>query len=534
LAVAEVWSFAPLRLVEMTAPGAMGHPLRGFAGKPYVGDPTMGGETLTFSVYLGATVLALALLALGRGRSLAWFLGGVTIVALIIAMGRYLPVHRFTRWLAPPLMFMRYPEKYLVIVAAAVPLLAGLGVDRLLADARRLWRRWFVFAGALLAMAILVVIFPQPLRPLVRPASLYATAAVTLLILLVTARKLLRRQLGLAVLVALVTLDLAFPVFDLIDFVDADLATRVPPAATHVLAQRASPVAPPRIYRYPTVATPVADLTPARDAAQDESRNLLTLVPNAANVHGLASLPGYDAAIPSTWERLFEAGMTLDPVGLFRLTSTEFVIGATVGPHSVRRLRGLSATGLDPLPGARLFAVEQTLPRVFAVGRTEVHEAHIDEPSAANPARKYARFARLFSPEVLAGQVALVAPGDGEARLPGPAGRAGICTLGHYRADHVSARCRLQEPAMVVFVEQHDSRGWSATINGVAAPLFLVNHVMRGVRAPAGDHQIELAYEPPGRTASALVSIFALLALLAMVAVRVRPAAAAATSGSNP
>ncbi|HEY0707749.1 MAG TPA: hypothetical protein VGG33_13180, partial [Polyangia bacterium] len=90
LSLAEVWSFAPLRLVEMVAPGAMGHPLRGFAGGPFVGDPTMGGETLTFSVYLGATVLALALLAFGRARPLAWFLGGVAAAALLNAMGQHL------------------------------------------------------------------------------------------------------------------------------------------------------------------------------------------------------------------------------------------------------------------------------------------------------------------------------------------------------------------------------------------------------------------------------------------------------------
>jgi hypothetical protein len=520
--LAEVWSFAPLRLVEMTAPGAMGHPLRGYPGGPFVGDPTLGGETLTFSVYLGASVLALALLALGRGRPLAWFLAAVAVAALVIAMGRHLPVHRFTRWLVPPLMYMRYPEKYLVIVAAVVPLLAGLGVDRLLADSRRLWRRWLIFAGVLLAFAVFVVVFPEPLRPLIRPASLYGAAAVTLLILLATARKLLRRQLGLAVLVAVVTLDLAFPVFDLIDFVDADLATRVPPAASHVIQHRAS-VALPRIYRYPTVATPVADLVPARDAAQYESRNLLTLVPNAANVHGLASLPGYDAAIPSAWERLFEAGMTLDPVGLFRLTSTEFVVGPTAGPHSVRRLRGLVPSGLDPLPGSRLFAVEQSLPRIFAVGRTEAYEARIDEPAAANPQRRYAGFSRLFAPEILAGQVALVAPNDPHAQLTGAAGRAGTCSIDRYRADEISARCTLQEPAVVVFVEQHDSRGWSATIDGVAAPLFVVNHVMRGLRAEAGDHRIELAYRAPGRTASAVVSLLALVALLLMVGLRRRP-----------
>ncbi|HEY0707973.1 MAG TPA: hypothetical protein VGG33_14315, partial [Polyangia bacterium] len=199
---------------------------------------------------------------------------------------------------------------------------------------------------------------------------------------------------------------------------------------------------------------------------------------------------------------------------------TEFVVGPTAGPHSIRRLRGLVPSGLDPLPGSRLFAVDQPLPRVYAVGRTEPHEARVEE--AATAARRYAGFAPLFAPEILAGQVALVSPQDESALLPGPAGRAGTCRLERYRPDEISARCELQEPAVVVFVEQHDARGWTATLDGVPAPLFVVNHVMRGLRAGAGVHRIDLVYRPPGRAASAVISLLALLALIALLVLGLR------------
>ena len=38
--------------------------------------------------------------------------------------------------------------------------------------------------------------------------------------------------------------------------------------------------------------------------------------------------------------------------------------------------------------------------------------------------------------------------------------------------------------------------GWTATVDGVPAPILATNHLFRGVPAPAGTHRIRFAYRP--------------------------------------
>ena len=499
---AEIWSFAPLRLVGMIAPGSMGHPLLGNPGGRWVGDPRRGGEVLSFSVYLGATVVALVLLAFGRNRRLALALGAMATLALLVAMGRHLPLHQFTRWLLPPLMYMRYPEKYLVVVAAIVPVLAGLGADRLLSEPRRVWRRHVVFLLVLVGLAGLSRLFPGPLRGHVATASLYGAAVVTLLMALIALRRLSSRT-GSGVLVAVVVLDLALPSWGLVDFVDADLPYRRAPAVQQVLAGAGSSGVRPRIYRYSEVDRSVGKFVKAASATEYENRGLVTLIANTVNIHGIASLPGYDAAIPASWESLFTAGIQQDPVALFRLTDTRFVVTATTGLGAIPSLRGLTPTGMDPLPGSRLFRVDRPLPRVYAVGRTELHDGR--EP-----------WNRLFSGDVLDGRIALVRADQPLALLSGPPGAAGRCQIERHVSDEIQVNCTLERDAMIVFVEQ-EAPGWSATVDGTPSPILTVNHLMRGVRAGPGPHRLRLVYQPPGRLPSIALSLLSLLVLVGLL-----------------
>jgi len=48
-------------------------------------------------------------------------------------------------------------------------------------------------------------------------------------------------------------------------------------------------------------------------------------------------------------------------------------------------------------------------------------------------------------------------------------------------------------PTLAAFVEQYDP-GWSALVDGKAAPLLRANLLMRAVPLPAGSHRIELQY----------------------------------------
>ena len=48
---------------------------------------------------------------------------------------------------------------------------------------------------------------------------------------------------------------------------------------------------------------------------------------------------------------------------------------------------------------------------------------------------------------------------------------------------------------LLVLSDTYD-RGWKATIDGQATPVYAANHAFRAVAVPAGAHQVDFRYEP--------------------------------------
>jgi hypothetical protein len=493
--VAETCSLNPLRLIEFVAPGSMGYAYGQYPAAPWVGEKLLDGFPLMYSVYMGASVVALALLALGRGRRAGSLVGAGAVFALLVSLGRYTPVHNVIRLVVRPLAYMRYPEKYLVAFVALLALLAGLGAARVLDGddpARRPWRRTAIGAAVLVLLAALApAIFPVVWAPFVRWGAIKGALAA----LLVLAVQLLRgraspRALAL-VLVAGVAADLAVAAWPHLDFAPRALSTGVPRAATAILEEhrQGGDVAAPRVYRAEKTEATIRRWTPAPSHAEAEARSIASLIPNTVTTFGVSTLPGYDAAIPTLLPQLWSTGQKVGQ-SVLRLLGIGYVVLPIEDPSDpVERRSGITPM-LDPLPGARLYRVPGSLPRVYLVGRAET--AGDDEA-----------LARLFEPDVVEGKLALVAG----AALPGPAGRAGECALVAFSNNRVAARCRAERPAMAVFLEQHDV-GWSATVDGAPAPLLRANLLMRAVPVPPGTHLVTLAYAPPGLRAGALLSGF--------------------------
>lgn len=73
----------------------------------------------------------------------------------------------------------------------------------------------------------------------------------------------------------------------------------------------------------------------------------------------------------------------------------------------------------------------------------------------------------------------------------------------------------------MLFLSIPFDRGWRATVDGVAAPLYLVNAGFAGLALGPGAHEIELRYRPPLFRISALLSVAGALGLIC-IAVRPR------------
>ena len=529
-ALAETCSLHPLRLVEMLVPGAMGDAYEDYPAAAIVGEPLVDGLPLSFSVYMGAASLSLALAAFGRGRQRrgAMLLGGCALGALLLALGKHTPLHQWVRTVVPPLAYMRYPEKYLVLFVGWLAVLAGLGATRWLSPAaeRRPWRRSAILMAALVVISILAgarTSFPVALAPFVRRGTLAAGAAI---LGVLAAGWLWSRRPGAAVAltVASVTLDLATAAWPLQVFQPASLATDVPRAARAILEDRGTTMAPARVYRADRTEGTVRAWVPVGNFALGEFRSVQTLVPNTVTTFGLASLPGYDAAIPSVLRLLWVHGEVRGP-GVLRLLGVGYAVLPIDDPRDPVEHRRDLVPVMDPLPGSRLYRVPGALPRVYLVARRQT-EVLADQDA----------FPRVFDADVVAGRRVLLAPpaiGPTTSADPGPepsssrqadggrdgdGGPAGDCALTGFWNDRVAAHCRVQRPGVAVFIEQFDP-GWRATVDGRPTPVHRANALLRAVSLDRGEHDIVLSYTPPAALgAGAGVSLAAATLLLATAA----------------
>jgi hypothetical protein len=81
-----------------------------------------------------------------------------------------------------------------------------------------------------------------------------------------------------------------------------------------------------------------------------------------------------------------------------------------------------------------------------------------------------------------------------------------------------SAQVELESsaPAWLV-VPDSWSPGWSATVNGRAAPILQANYTKRAIPVPAGRAEVKMRYRPPGLVAGAAITVITLLACAAVV-----------------
>ena len=81
-------------------------------------------------------------------------------------------------------------------------------------------------------------------------------------------------------------------------------------------------------------------------------------------------------------------------------------------------------------------------------------------------------------------------------------------------------------PAVAVFSEVYFPWGWTATVDGKELPIARVDYTLRGMRLPAGSHEIEMRFDPKSihttetvaYTSITLVYLALIVALIATVA----------------
>lgn len=107
---------------------------------------------------------------------------------------------------------------------------------------------------------------------------------------------------------------------------------------------------------------------------------------------------------------------------------------------------------------------------------------------------------------------------DFQAAVAGlsPSGE-GTITLQEYNPVELRYLCEVPSEQLAVFSEiwYGPDKGWEVTIDGQAAELFRVNYLLRGLRIPPGQHEIVMTFSPDSFTTGTLISLISSLLILA-------------------
>jgi Bacterial membrane protein YfhO len=102
---------------------------------------------------------------------------------------------------------------------------------------------------------------------------------------------------------------------------------------------------------------------------------------------------------------------------------------------------------------------------------------------------------------------------ESEAEAFKPSGTGGGAEVALYESNRVDVRTKAGVPSVLVLGENYYP-GWGAYLDGERVEVMRVNYALRGVRVPAGEHEVSFRYRPGSVIAGLVVSLLAAALLL--------------------
>ena len=117
---------------------------------------------------------------------------------------------------------------------------------------------------------------------------------------------------------------------------------------------------------------------------------------------------------------------------------------------------------------------------------------------------------------------------------PTPVGTSESVAVVKHEPQRVELLASLDRPGLVILADAFYP-GWRLTIDGKTAPIYRANRMMRSAAVPAGKHALVYTYEPGSFRVGGIISIGALLVLVALAwsCRRERPAQSRSTRSSE-
>jgi len=513
---------------------ALGEPLKEAANlqeRPIATNGVWAAWPLAFGMtpgaYLGAALLLAVPLAFrpARWRPLVWGVGGafaltwVLMLNVVVASGWFRAL--MTR-LPFGDVYLHNPGRLRYLAVLALPILGAVGLQGL-RDVPLTGRRaaWWLGGGVIVLLLLPLAFGANPVRMLLLAATLLVAAPV--LFALATRRW---RWAGIGV-VALLAVELTASAVVSSTYQGGTVFTG--------LETGSHPNLIPQPLRYPDL--PEADyLRPTRfvEILRDQEDRYLTWAPPAA-----AFEKGYlFTQRPQDWPALAMERGTLfgirdvlgyNPVQLLRYWT---YIRATNHLDVFYNAAVISRPSLEDvrLMGVRYLIVPQgtagwTLPgRVVArADDYELLEVYGWEPRASVVSdwtvtdHPVDALRAVLRPGFDPGRTAVLQTDPGFPPTPGAMGSA--ADVAETTPEDVRIHVDAPVPSVLVVRTTYDP-GWSATVDGAAAPVIAADQLIQAVPVPAGPHEVRLTYRDRdvGRGLAAGAVVWSLMAIAIVAA----------------
>ncbi len=433
------WSLPPLGLAGAVSPLVFGRGARDF---------WPAWDRVEFG-YMGIVALSLAALA----RKPRFFIV-LALVALVIAMGRYTPVHQLLFQFIPGFASIRVPARFILLTNFSLAVLAGHSLIE------KQNRPWIIFAAVALASTLLIL--AADLAWAHPPAW---GAIITTLALIAATAALYQRAPALLPLLLFAEL-FTFGAFVEVDRADPNAGYPRGPALDYLLAQPG----PTRI-----------------DIATSQWQ------PDAPAVFGLESITGIANPLAlAAYDRYYwSVGYRGSPQ--YNFLGAQFVVADKNHPPADSSFVPV----FNEDPAVDVYLNTNAMPRISLI----TDPVFVPDPDSA--------FAAVHDPAFNpAAQVVLESQPSAVSRQPSANTNLYYTA---YAPGQFTIVAQTPAPAYLVLAEVWYP-GWVAALNGRPAPIVRADTAFMAVLLPAGESTVSFRFTSPLLTLGAILTLATLLA----------------------
>ena len=94
---------------------------------------------------------------------------------------------------------------------------------------------------------------------------------------------------------------------------------------------------------------------------------------------------------------------------------------------------------------------------------------------------------------------------------------SGVIRLSQYEPNHLAYQFKADNDQLVVFSEVYYPKGWKLLVDGEERDLFRANYILRAAVIPAGEHTVEMKFEPKSYYVGNTIAGYSSIMLLVLV-----------------